>query len=128
MKKILLFSILFYAVALPVISELSDADLNKIRLIVNEEVKKEVAISEKRLKEYVSLKIETVNANIESNEKQINSAKAWSMGLIIALIGLIAAAIVVPHWWNRKDHSLQNQIEVLTQEIETLKQQGIVNP
>lgn len=114
---------------MPVISELSDADLNKIRLIVNEEVKKEVAISEKRLKEYVSLKIETVNANIESNEKQINSAKAWSMGLIIALIGLIAAAaIVVPHWWNRKDHSLQNQIEVLTQEIETLKQQGIVNP
>ncbi len=38
MKKVLLFSILFSAIALPTFGELTDADLDKIRLIVKEEV------------------------------------------------------------------------------------------
>ena len=39
MKNILALSILFSVIALPVLGELSDADLNKIRLIVQEEIK-----------------------------------------------------------------------------------------
>lgn len=39
MKKVLLFLILSCAIALPALGELTDADLNKIRLIVQEEVK-----------------------------------------------------------------------------------------
>ena len=42
MKTILVLSILFSAIALPALGELTDADLNKIRLIVREEVKAEV--------------------------------------------------------------------------------------
>ena len=39
MKTILVLSILFWAIALPALGELTDADLDKIRLIVKEEVK-----------------------------------------------------------------------------------------
>ena len=48
------------------------------------------------------------------------------------MIALIVAAIVIPQlimaWRSGKDRSLERQIETLTQEIETLKQQRIVNP
>ena len=46
MKTILARSILFSLIALPVLGQLSDADLNKIRLIVKEEVKSEITASE----------------------------------------------------------------------------------
>ena len=40
MKTILAFSILFSVVALPALGELTDADLNQIRLIVNDAEKR----------------------------------------------------------------------------------------
>ena len=57
MKTILFLSILFSAIALPTFAELTDADLNKIRLIVKDEVKSEIGASEKRMKEYISQEI-----------------------------------------------------------------------
>ncbi len=42
MKKIFTLLILFSATVLPTFAELSDADLDKIRLIVTEEVTKEL--------------------------------------------------------------------------------------
>ena len=42
MKTILALSILFCAIVMPTFAELTDADLDKIRLIVNEEVTKEL--------------------------------------------------------------------------------------
>lgn len=41
MKTILAFSIRFSAITLPVLGELTEADLNEIRWIVREEIKKE---------------------------------------------------------------------------------------
>lgn len=121
MKTILLFSILFCAIALPALGELTDADLDKIRLIVKDEVKSEITASEKRMKEYITQEIKTVNAKIEGQEKRLSQI-FW---LVIALIGLIAAAIGLPHWQNRKDRTQEKQFEELTQEFEKLKQQGV---
>ena len=42
MKTILVLSMVFCAIALPALGELTDADLDKIRLIVKEEVKTEI--------------------------------------------------------------------------------------
>ena len=127
MKTILALSILFSVIALPALGDLTDADLDKIRLIVNdaekrikEEVKIEITASEKRMKEYISQEIKTVNAKIEGQDKRLSQI-FW---LVIALIGLIAAAIGVPQWLNRKDRTQEKQIEELTREFETLKQQG----
>ena len=113
MKTTLALSILFCAIALPGFTALTDADLDKIRLIVKdsenglkEHIKSEISASETRMKEYISQEIETVNAKIETvNVKISETDKRLSQifWLVIALIGLIAAAIGVPQWLNRKD-------------------------
>ena len=96
----------------------------QIRLIVKEEVKSEITASEKRMKDYISQEIKTVNAKIEGQEKRL-SENFW---LIIALIALIALPQAFIAWRSRKDRVLETQIETLTQEIETLKQQQIIRP
>ena len=45
MKPILLFSLLLCVIAMPASGELTDADLDKIRLIVKEEIKVETLSS-----------------------------------------------------------------------------------
>jgi anaerobic ribonucleoside-triphosphate reductase len=127
MKTILALLILFSAIALPALGELTDADLNKIRLIVNdsekrvkEDIKAEIASSEKNIKEYINLKIDSV-------EKRLSTYN-W---VIYVLMPLIVAAIGIPTaimaWRSGKDRSLERQVETLTREIETLKQQRIVS-
>ena len=125
MKTILTLSVLFsVSIAMPVFGALTDADLNQIRLIVKEEVKSEITASEKRMKDYISQEIKTVNAKIDGQEKRL-SQNFW---LIVALIALIALPQVFIAWRSRKDKALETQIEILAQEIETLKQQQIVRP
>ena len=129
MKTMLVLSILFWASVLPTVGELTDADLDKIRLIVKEEVKTEItavrqelkaeiagvkqelkaeiASSEKSIKDYIDAKIEGVNKRF--------SAYNW---VIYILMPLIVAAIGIPTsiiaWRIGKDHSLARQVETLT--------------
>ena len=124
MKSLLALSILLCVIALPVFAELTEADLNKIRLIVKDEVKSEISASEKRMKEHISQEIKTVNAKIEGNDDRLSQI-FW---VVIALVGLIALPQAFLAWRSRKDSALERQIQTLTQEIETLKRQRIVNP
>ena len=154
MKTVIVLSILFCAIALPALGELTDADLDKIRLIVKEEVKTEItgvkqelkaeiagvkqelkaeiagvkqelkaeiAGSEKRIKDYIDAKIEGVDKRLST----YNWVIYVLMPLIVATIGIPTAIMA---WRSGKDRSLERQVETLTQEIETLKQQRIVNP
>ena len=87
--------LLLLLLALPVFSELTKADIEAIRKIVKEEV----TASEKRMKEHVDLKIQTVNTRIDGINTRIEDldkqlGRIWAV--IIALIGLIAAAIAIP--------------------------------
>ena len=128
MKTILALSILFSVVALPALGELTDADLNQIRLIVNEaekrikeEVKTEITHAEERINEHTNVKIDSLKTPV-----------AWLIGILVAIIALIGLPLVfltiIVGWRSVKDNSQEKQIETLTQEIETLKQQRIVNP
>ena len=146
MKTILVLSILFWAIALPALGELTDADLDKIRLIVKEEVKTEItgvkteiagvkteiagvkqelkaeiASSEKRVKEYISIRVDSVEKRLST----YNWVIYVLMPLMVATIGIPTAIMA---WRSGKDRSLERQVETLAQEIETLKQQRIVNP
>ena len=89
-------TILLFLLTSPVFSALTKEDIEAIRMIVKEDVraiiKEEIAASEKRMKEHVDLKIQTVNTRIDGVEKQLG--RIWAV--IIALIGLIAAAIAIP--------------------------------
>jgi archaellum component FlaC len=134
MKTTLFLSVLFCAIALPALGELTDTDLNRIRLIINEEIKKESSTTNK--------KIDALDARIQNVEKDV----AWVRGkldgidkqithatnITYALIALIVAAVAIPQILialrSGRDRALERQVETLIQEVETLKQQRIVNP
>ena len=144
MKTIFLFSILFCAIAIPTLAELTEADLNKIRLIVKEEVSADREGFEKDIKEYINTKNESI-------EKRLSLVTTLIVGLM-ALIGIPLVVLTVMIGWRRVKDSTQEKknirelapedrrvieqlirdqeekIESLTQEIETLKQQRTVNP
>ena len=120
MKTILAFLILSCVIALPALAELTDSDLDKIRLILNDsekriksEIKSDIAESEKRMKAYVDVRFESV-------EKRLTLLS----NIVIALVVLIIVAVGLPQalmaWRNRET---QQQIDSLKQEIEMLKQQ-----
>ena len=118
MKNLLALSILFCAIAMPALAELTDADLNKIRLIVKEEIQKEVTSSEARMKEYVDLKFNNVDSQFENTSKQL-SIYQWGLGILSLFV---IASIGIPAWRGKRDRQQEQKIEELTREIENLKQ------
>ena len=130
----LLFSITFCAIALPAPSELTVQDLDKIRSIVKEEIEDEV--------NPIKLEISSMKTEISSMKTEISSIKenvaslngrvggiekqiTWLMAIIIVAVGIPQIVIA---WRSRKDREQDRRIEELAREIESLKQQQIVNP
>ena len=75
MKTILALSILFSVIALPALGELTDADLDKIHLIVNEEIEAgqidaKIQASEDRTQKHVTQQIESLKTPV-----------AWLIGI-----------------------------------------------
>ena len=96
-------TLLLLLLASSAFSKLTEEDIEAIRIIVKEDVraiiKEEIAASEKRMKEHVDLKIQIVNAKIDGTNNGINGLQkqlGYMWAVIIALIGLIAAAIAIP--------------------------------
>ena len=121
MKTILVLSILFSVIALPALGELTDADLNQIRLIVKEEIKSEIESSETRMKSYVDAKID-----------RLKTPATWLIGLLVAMIAIIGLPLAILTiflgWRSVKDNSQEKINQELREDIETLKQQRMVNP
>ncbi len=129
MRTILVLSILLCAIALPALADLTDADLDKIRLIVKEDIKAELAPIKSDI---VTLKTDVarlegritgLEGRLNGIEKQISHATNVTYGLMVSLI---VVAIGIPAWRGKRDSDQERKIEALTREIETLKQ--IVNP
>ena len=150
MKRVLLFSAAFWAIALPALAELTVHDLDKIRLIIKEEIEDEikplkVEISSMKA-DIASLKtdissmkadIASLKTDISSVNKEVGSLKedvaslsgrvsgvekqmTWLMGVII-VVASVPQVIVV--WLSRKYRERAKRMEELAREIETLKQQ-----
>ena len=146
-QTVVVLSILFLVIAFPALGELTDADFDKIRLIVKEEVKEESAASEKRMKEYIDLKIDGVEkslgARIDAVEKNLNTRidgvekglngkigaldkrmdNMWR--LMMGLFGLVAATIAIPQviiaYRDRGRKEMQSQIDQLRAQIEAMQ-------
>ena len=148
MKKILVLSTFFCLIVVPALGQLTDTDLDKIQLIVNEaekRIKEEIKEENRPIKvDIVTLKTDgkvlktevtnlkdIVKKDSDSNQKNFDRQNS----IIIACIGIPLAiiAISVAVWGIlaqkriRREQILENQIETLTQEIEKLKQQRIVS-
>ena len=111
-----------------------------IRIIVREEN----AASEKRTREYIDLKVETINARIDALDQKIDDVEknlndkigALDNSLndriddvrivMIALITLVAAAIAIPQiiiaFKERGQKEMQTQIDQLRKELEAMQQ------
>jgi len=139
MKTMIFLAMLCCVISLPAIAELTPEDLNKIRLIVKEEVdpiKKDVAVLQGQLqgidkrfddfKDSVNKRFDDVNKRFDDVNKRFDDAN----NLAYALIALIVVAVGIPQiiiasrW--RKDVQLEKQVQELVTEVETLKQQRIV--
>ena len=109
MKTILLFSILFCVIAMPAISELTVEDIEKIDAKIKE--------SETRIKEYIDTKNESI-------DKRLSLVTTLIGGLIALIVLAVSIPQILMAWRGRKDRTQEKQIEELTREFETLKQQG----
>lgn len=130
MKTVFALSMLFCGIVLPALAELTDADLDKIRLIVNEEIKTEIASVKQELKADIATSETRVKDRIDLNIKSVEKQLGTYNWVIYVLTPLIVAAIGIPTaimaWRSFKDSNQEKKIQELRQEIETLKQ--IVNP
>ena len=109
MKTILVLSILLATIALPTFAELTDADLDKIRLIVKDEVKSEIGASETRMKSYVDAKIDSLKTPV-----------TWLIGLLVAIIAIIGLPLAILTiflgWRSVKDNSQEKINQELREE------------
>ena len=137
MKIVVILSLLLLAV--PASGQLTKDDLRTI-------VKEENAASEKRLKEYIDLKIEAVNARIAGVEQSLNARidgldqkiddveknlnvridgidkkfdRVWLV--ILGLMGMITAVFVLPAYRDRGHKELQRAVEQLQERIKVLE-------
>ena len=113
MKTILAILILFSAIALPVRGELTVEDIEKIDT--------KIQASETRMKAHITQQVDSLKTPV-----------AWLIGILVALIALIGIPLVVltimMGWRSVKDSSQEKINRELREEIETLKQQRVVNP
>ena len=129
-KTIFVLCIFLCAIALPTFAELTDADLNRIRVVVKEEIEAEIAPMKSEItsmkSDIVTLKenVARLDGRLTGIEKQVGHATNVTYGLI----ALIVVAIGMPAWRGKRDRDQERKIEDLRQEIEMLKQQKIVNP
>ena len=149
MKTNLFLPVLLCAIALPALAELTPQDLDKIRLIVKDEVKAEITAAKQELKtdiaavkQELKAEITATHAKIEAFDTRLQNVEqgvSWLRGKIDSLdkhinwlMALIVVAVAIPQiiiaWRSREDRAQERQIEELIREVETLKQQRIVSP
>ena len=101
MKTIFLCSILFSAIALPAPGGLTDADLNQIRLIINdaeerikEEIKAEIAITHTKIDSLDTRlrNVETNIAELRGRSIAISAIKDWAVAL--CALGALVVSII----------------------------------
>ena len=139
MKTLIFSVILFCTIAGPARTELTEADLNKIRLIIKEEVKEEL----KPIKEEITTlkadvatlkidvawirgKLEGVDKQFASVDKQIIHVTNITYGLIAFIVAAIAIPQIILTWRSVKDRQQQQINQELRREIEALKQQNVI--
>lgn len=138
MKYFLLFSILFCVIAMPALGELSDDDLNQIRLIIAESEKRLTTTMNTLKTDGAIRDTEIKNLNNTMNQGFDNVQKNFDRqnNIIIACIGIPMAFLaigvtiwgILAHKRGTRDRSLENEITTLKQEVETLKQRQVITP
>jgi len=119
--KYFIITLMLLSTVLSAQAELTQDDLDKIQKIVD--------ATETRLKEYVNIKIDPLEKNMNNQFEHVDKRITDTRNTIYALIALIIVAIGLPAWRDRKDRKfesqIEKQIETLTAEMENLKNERI---
>ena len=92
MRIIAILSLLLFLTT-PAFSELTKEDLQTLKEDLHTIIKEEIAASEKRTREYIDLKIETVNARIDAVDE--NFDPFWIVMIIIGIAIVLPQIIIV---------------------------------
>lgn len=134
MRILFTFIVLLLFVA-PVFAELTPADIK----IISDIVKRENAITEKRLREYVDLKFEILDTKfttkfegVDEQFKTVREGQKLLLILVTGLIGLIVVAIGIPQiiiaFKQRDQGALAAEVKSLREKVERLEQTRLVRP
>ena len=134
MKYFTIALMLIAIISTPAISDLSQDDLNKIRLLIADElkpiqteiqtVKTEIQTVKTELKDAIA----SVKEDVASLSGWVDGVKkliTWLMVIIVAIVGIPQVVVL---WRSKKDRILEKQVETLTQKIEALEKQRIQSP
>ena len=115
MKTVLFLSVLFYAIALPALGQLTDTDLNRIRLIINEELKpiRNDIVSLKTDVALIQGKFESVDKRFDGVRDQITHVTYLTYGLIALIVAGIAIPQMLIAWRSRQGRASEKQIQTL---------------
>ena len=118
MRTVAILSLLLFLTT-PAFSELTKEDLQTLKEDLRTIIKEEITASEKRTREYIDLKTETVNAKIDDLKGNVN--RIW-----LAIIALIAAAVALPQliiaFKEKGQKEMQAQIDQLREKLEAMQQ------
>ena len=142
MKTALLLSVLFCVIAMPVVSETPENTVETDIAVIKTEIKNLNSKMDDKFKavddkfKAVDDKFEDLGKRLDKRFESIEKNFDRQNNIIIACIGIPLAmlAIGATVWGilanrrNLKDTTQQKEIDMLKQEIETLKQQRAVNP
>ena len=121
MKKVLLCLLIFCAIALPALGELTDADLDKIRLIVQEEIKAEISKTNEKIDKLeerlrtVETDVATIKGYQTGEQTGAETKISWVVALASVFTVLVAIAALVSSQL-KKDP----QLETFSRVIENL--------
>ena len=118
MKKLLVsLSILFSLIALPALGALTDADLNQIRLIVQEEIKKETTPINTKIDGLDTRlrNVETHIAELRGRSIAFSGIKDW--GVAICALGALIVSII----------ALRKKQPTISPTPQALKKQVLIN-
>ena len=89
-------------------------------------VKEENAALEKRVKEYIDLKVDALDQKLSARIDGVDKKLDWVWYMMIGLIGLVTAAIAVPQiimaYREGGKKEMQSQIDQLRKELEAMQQ------
>ncbi len=134
MKYFAIALMLIAIISTPAISDMSQDDLNKIRLLIADElkpiqteiqtVKTEIQTVKTELKDAIASVKEDV-ASLSGRVDGVEKLITWLMVIIVAIVGISQVVVL---WRSKKDRILKKQVETLTQKIEALEKQRIQSP
>ena len=124
MKRIIIISLLFLFISPFAVANLTKQDLKEIEALLDKQ--------EKRIKEYIDIKIEAVNARIDATNTRIDSVEKgqeflkWMIGILaLVVVAGIAFPPIWQEWRERRKSSFTQRIAKLEQEVAELKQRKI---